>query len=655
MTEAAPSTVRLSEPSESTLYDLVERVGEGGMGTVYRARDRATNQVVAVKLLKKDADAVRFAREVSALARLDHPNIVRYAGHGLTEDGTPFVAMEWLEGESLEEALVGGRLPLRRALEVARDVAAALDHAHAEGIVHRDLKPSNVFLTKDGATKVLDFGVARFLDESGLTHSGQVIGTPSYMAPEQARGARSVGPSADLFSLGCILYRCIADEGPFAAPDVMGVLTKLATHTPPPLRSVPRAVGELVSGLLAKDPSARPSSAREVERALDALLATDLRPDATPAVAERTLASHHAPKRARAPWVAAAVVLALAAGAASWLASTKRPAPHPAPPAIRAVAQRACRTWATEMARRQKSDGSFTGESHRDPTGWDTGQELAALERAQSCATIAPVTLRTAADALSKMRRPDGWAGPERVPNGPASVPADAWAVIAFSLASRDDAAQRAPALSARALLLSTQRPDGSFSVPGPTSAGNDYATMIAAWALATSASLDGDAASRAAARSARAWLRREFQPSAELRSVAGLEEQLLWVLATLRRDAPDDHDDDDMIRAGAADLVARCGLDRATRACTRPMYDEGAASLGTGELVTLWHAWVGAASDAILASGVSLAPDLHADLAAITAWDVGTIESSIDALAALPEYELAEYLVAMSSLASPR
>ena len=655
MTQSGPQTVRVAEPTSSTLYDLVEQIGEGGMGTVFRAKDRTTGVIVAVKLLKKDADAVRFAREVHVLAKLSHPNIVRYAGHGITEEGTQFVAMEWLEGQSLDVALRAGDVSLRRALEVARDVASALQHAHEQGVVHRDLKPSNIFLSKDGV-KVLDFGVARFVGETGFTQTGQVVGTPSYMAPEQARGERDIGPSADLFSLGCVIYRCVAQEGPFTGPDVLAVLSKLATHDPARLHGVPRALGDLVAGLLAKDPAARPASAREVIESLERLLTTDLRPEPTPMMLDRTLESPSDTSTTlheRNRWLAAAVALGAAAvGAAIYIVATRAHPPRPpeaaaTPSSVRATAERACRTWGAELARRQKSDGSFTGESHRDATGWDTAQELVALEDAKSCASVSPMTLRSATDALVKMRTEPGWTGPDRARGAVVSVAADAWATLALAYAARHDPRALGAAKSASDLLVSLQRPDGAFGYKDRADNPNLYASLVAAWALAVSNA--GDPRKRAVA-----WLAGEFRRSSELRTVAGLEEQFLWVLVRVRREAPSDAQDEDVLRTGATDVIARCGLDRSTHACTRPLYDDGEIDLGTGKLTTLWHAWVGPAADALTTSSVALAPDVRSDLETIARWGASSIDGSIDALAALPEYKLAEYLMATTTLAGP-
>src|ERR1700761_4999530 len=201
----------------SDRFQVVRLAGAGGMGVVYRARDRLTGNAVALKVLRPaggseghDPDQVeRFLREPRILSEVQHPAIVRYIAHGETERGEPYLAMEWLDGESLSARLGRGRLGVAESVDLVRRVAEALAVAHARGVVHRDLKPANLFLVggEVARPKVLDFGVARRVVSSGVvTRSGALVGTPAYMAPEQARGERDVAPAADVFSLGCVLY-----------------------------------------------------------------------------------------------------------------------------------------------------------------------------------------------------------------------------------------------------------------------------------------------------------------------------------------------------------------------------------------------------------------------------------------------------------------
>src|SRR5690349_18420161 len=200
------------------------------MADVYRARDRTTEDLVALKLLRATGpeDLARLAREAQALSRLTHPGIVRYVAHG-TAAGEPFVAMEWIEGDTLSKKLRQGPLSVSRALELGRALASALGHAHQNGIIHRDVKPGNVVL-REGKLEdpvLLDFGVARTGLAVGLTQVGTVIGTPRYMAPEQARGGTVVDARADVFALGALVFKCMTGRAPFDGEDAIAVLAHL--------------------------------------------------------------------------------------------------------------------------------------------------------------------------------------------------------------------------------------------------------------------------------------------------------------------------------------------------------------------------------------------------------------------------------------------
>jgi len=249
------------------------------MGTVYRAQDLQTQRPVALKLLDPDYDRPRFEREVEVLAELVHPRIVRYVAHGVIGTDRAFLAMEWLEGEDLAARLHRGGPTLRESLRLIRDLASGLTVAHAREIVHRDLKPSNVFLrdrSTEGAT-VLDFGVARRMTDAHgpRTRTGALVGTPNYMAPEQASGERAVGPAADVFALGCILYECLIGSPPFVAEHLVGVLAKILFADVESISSLrpelPESVAELVANMLAKSPDLRPHDAAALVAAIDQL------------------------------------------------------------------------------------------------------------------------------------------------------------------------------------------------------------------------------------------------------------------------------------------------------------------------------------------------------------------------------------------------
>ena len=262
-------------------WQLVALVGEGGGGSVYRAVDRETGDVVAVKLLRgRDAVAVeRFAREARILADLGHPSILRHVAHGVAASGEPYLVMEWLEGENLAVRLSRGPLGIDESVTLARLAAEALGAAHARGVIHRDVKPSNLFLVGGAVTdvRVLDFGAARVADTiSDLTRSGTLLGTPGYMAPEQARGEHErIDASADVYSLGAVLFHCLTGQAPFSGAHVMEVLAQVLLSGPPRVRDlrpeVPEALAALVGRLLASDPSERPPNGAALVQALAAL------------------------------------------------------------------------------------------------------------------------------------------------------------------------------------------------------------------------------------------------------------------------------------------------------------------------------------------------------------------------------------------------
>ena len=247
------------------------------MGHVYRARDAATGDVVALKVLaSKDGEAARFVREAEVLAAIEHPAVVRYLAHGATDEGAPYLAMEWLAGEDLASRLGHGTLSVEDTLVVARRVAGALDAAHRRGIVHRDLKPANLFLVGGSleALKLIDFGIAQGLLHEHLTLTGALVGTPAYMAPEQVRD-EAVEPRADVYGLGAVLHRCLAGHPPFSGTHPLAVLAKVVLEQAPPIRElcpeVPRALDRLLARMLAKDPRERPADGAALLEALDDL------------------------------------------------------------------------------------------------------------------------------------------------------------------------------------------------------------------------------------------------------------------------------------------------------------------------------------------------------------------------------------------------
>jgi serine/threonine protein kinase len=262
-------------------YRILSILGRGGMGVVFKAEDPVLRRIVAIKVLRPMLAASasagqRFLREAQAMAAVEHDHIVRI--YQVDEErGLPFLAMELLKGESLHERLKREeRLPLPEVVRVGREVAEALAAAHATGLTHRDVKPANVWLeAPKGRVKILDFGLARAASQdAALTQEGAIIGTPAYMAPEQARG-EAVDARCDLFSLGCVLYRMITGQQPFQGKDTVSTLLAVASHQPaPPVRldpGVPQEVSDLVMRLLEKEADRRPASAAAVVETLQAV------------------------------------------------------------------------------------------------------------------------------------------------------------------------------------------------------------------------------------------------------------------------------------------------------------------------------------------------------------------------------------------------
>lgn len=267
-------------------FAIESPVGQGGMAVVYRARDLLTEVPVAVKLLHTDTKSQfaleHFLLEAEILASLHHPHIVSYITHGRLPSGAAYLVMQWLDGEDLGQRLARGPLGLRESLQLVGLVADALGMAHRHGVVHRDLKPSNLFLRHCQISQItlLDFGVARRLGTTrALTKTGLIVGTPEYMAPEQVRGERTVGPAADLFALGCVLYECLSGCPPFLGEPIVAVLAQILFEEAPDIRTfrpgVPTEVVALLAKLLAKTAAERIPDGMALVDALSRLPAYD--------------------------------------------------------------------------------------------------------------------------------------------------------------------------------------------------------------------------------------------------------------------------------------------------------------------------------------------------------------------------------------------
>jgi serine/threonine-protein kinase len=280
---APPASGTAAEPAPGVLIDgkieLVKMLGGGGMGTVFEAINRRTGRRVAVKLLRPnlcgdESACQRMLQEALACGRIQHPNVVDVYDAGVHGE-RPYIVMELLRGESLGARLDRERtLPIAVAVQIAVQAAAGLAAAHAAGIVHRDLKPDNLFLVGD-RVKVVDFGISKIDDRmSGLaeTKTGMVIGTPYYMAPEQARGARDIDARADVYGLAAVLFHALTGRPPFLGDNYNALIAEILTGELPSARSlraeIPAALDAVLARALARDPAARHASIDELAAAL---------------------------------------------------------------------------------------------------------------------------------------------------------------------------------------------------------------------------------------------------------------------------------------------------------------------------------------------------------------------------------------------------
>jgi serine/threonine-protein kinase len=255
-------------------YEVLEVLGSGGMGVVWKARQKSLPRLVALKRLRagvslRDELLRRFRREAEAIARLQHPNIVHIHEVG-EEDGEPYLALEYVAGSSLAQKLTAGPLPAAAAAALVETLARAIHFAHEHAILHRDLKPGNVLLADDGTPKVTDFGLAKVLqaEETADTCSGAILGTPSYMAPEQARGEAAITAAADVYALGAILYETLTGRPPFRGPTALDTLAQVRERDPVPPRAlqpkVPADLQTVCLKCLEKEPRRRYATAAEL-------------------------------------------------------------------------------------------------------------------------------------------------------------------------------------------------------------------------------------------------------------------------------------------------------------------------------------------------------------------------------------------------------
>jgi len=351
--EAAGSPSQdLTGQSLAGRYTVLEKLGSGGMSVVYLARHELLKKLVAVKVLRaeqalrKDAKA-RFHREAKAAASIEDPHIVDITDYGFTERGDAFIVMERLDGESLRATVAReGALSTGRAVAIARQILRGLSSAHDQGIIHRDLKAENVFLCqRDGKDfiKLLDFGISKVTrtadgeEETGLTTTGQVLGTPQYLAPEQAHGIEHVDHRADLYAMGVILYEMLTGGLPFTGKSVFEVVMKHVQDAPQPPRErrpdldIPVELERVTLKALTKEPKDRYQSAQEM---LDALPGSG---DLPGGYTSQSLTPVGAPGRSPRRGAAIAAALVLAAGIAGWLVLRQRSPmrkPAVAPPVV---------------------------------------------------------------------------------------------------------------------------------------------------------------------------------------------------------------------------------------------------------------------------------------------------------------------------------
>jgi len=332
-------------------YRILDRIGIGGMGVVYRAEHTMMRRELAIKVLLpelsgKEEFARRFEREAESASRLDHPNIVTVTDFGHTADGSLFLVMELLAGTSLSAAIAEGPMAPARALAVERQILRALDHAHGAGVVHRDLKPENIMLVeRDGqndVVKILDFGIAKVTEPRGgapgrepLTQAGVIFGTPEYLSPEQALG-EAVDPRADIYAAGVILYEMLAGRRPFESEDKVKIISMHLAHAPPrildvnPNVQIPLPLEQAILQALEKSRENRFATAAAFMQALDDAEAQSN----AEAEIERTLPHMQLPPpRRRAPAVILGTVV-LAAGLGTWAIRHHRAGRHPASLAV---------------------------------------------------------------------------------------------------------------------------------------------------------------------------------------------------------------------------------------------------------------------------------------------------------------------------------
>ncbi len=275
-------------------YEIINELGKGAMGVVYKAHDPRIDREIALKVLRQDRVTSedflhRFKKEAMAIGRLSHPNIVTVYDVGQDHD-TIFIAMELLEGVPLNEIAENEQLPVEKIVDFSAQIAGALDYAHTRGIIHRDIKPTNIIITPEGKVKLTDFGIARFEDPNATqqTQAGEILGTPSYMSAEQVMG-KTIDGRSDLYSLGVILYELCTGARPFKGNNLSAVFMAITQETPPQPAKTNSSVSSSLSDLIMKSLSKKPEDRFQTGKDMEEALRTKLKASMSEDISDKTV------------------------------------------------------------------------------------------------------------------------------------------------------------------------------------------------------------------------------------------------------------------------------------------------------------------------------------------------------------------------------
>jgi serine/threonine-protein kinase len=444
--------VALTGPTKIGKYDVEERVGEGAMGVVYRALDPVLKRTVAIKVMgeafAQNTDLrERFLREAQAAGSLQHPNVITIYDFGEV-DGHLYIAMEFVEGQDVAE-LLAHQVPLSTVakLDIAIGVLQGLAFAHKRGIIHRDIKPANIRVDAEGNARIMDFGVAH-LASSNMTRTGVMIGTPSYMAPEQITSG-AVGPQSDIFSVGAVLYELLTGTNPFAGGSLQAVMYRVLSESPAPLDSaapgLPANLNRLVMRALAKEPAQRYASAMDMANDLLGVRATlDARPSAPgtlslratidSALDERRTSAFRAVRRRRFALGGGGVVAGAVLVLAGWLLARRGATPrepvidarHDSTPVTVTAAQPpsgSVSTPSTEKAREPET--ARTGSSRSTPTSAPAPKSVTLSQDPRRHADSSRAPGKAAAATASVQTQPQANAPQGALPNPPQTARPD--------------------------------------------------------------------------------------------------------------------------------------------------------------------------------------------------------------------------------------